>query len=707
MLWIDYLLATALVALLVSWWHFAHPYRWQMVVASAIGAAVAGAVAVQDDRWQAVVALIVVAIVLVCMAYTRLRGNTTRHKRPWITGTLLGFGCTLAILFLYWFPAPDLPQPNGQHPVGVRDFMLTDESRPGLLAAPATQGRRLLVRVWYPAGDTQGLVRRPYFSEPEVDTTAAGPGALFGFPGFFKYLKHVGTNSFIDAPLLPDAANLPVVFYSHGYTTFAGQNTVLMEHLASHGYVVYSIQHTYDASPTVFPDGSVAEMDPALLEDMRNQASEGVTDDVKDAFAGATFDIRHAAQLKNMRTAIEKNQRIFAISAEIWLHDRLFVHDALEKNEVPASVTDVAIAGNLLATGQMGMSFGGSTAGGVCMVDIRCRAGINLDGGVFHTSFNATMPVPFLMFYSDYRKLAEQVSGAEVTEAHGFNDFSYERHETAGLREDVLRLTVLDVAHIGISDFTLFMRGPVKAQLLGAIDAGAVIQIQNDFVLGFFDTYLRDLAVDFPNAQFREHADWVERDEVHDVRDWWLTSHPEDQTVRIVLETRMGDVEIALYPERAPISAANFLRYIDAGHYNGSAIYRVAKVGGSSSIGVVQGGLLGDAMAGSGDAYADPEFRYPPIAHEPTTATGIPNQRGVVAYARLAPGSAGSEFFINMVDNPELDTGQGTPERDGHGYATFGRVLRGMPVLHAIEQLPAEGETQPIKIIRAYRVEAR
>lgn len=186
-------------------------------------------------------------------------------------------------------------------------------------------------------------------------------------------------------------------------------------------------------------------------------------------------------------------------------------------------------------------------------------------------------------------------------------------------------------------------------------------------------------------------------------------------TVRVVFETALGDVEIAVYPSRAPISAVNFLAYVDGEHYDGATLYRAARKSAPGSIGIVQGGLLATAMSGE-SAYLDratPPF--PPIDHETTQTTGIPNERGTLALARMEPGTASSEFFFNLSDNPELDTDAGTPGRDGFGYATFGRVIRGMDVLDALLDLPADRETtieqvrgqvlrDPVTIRRAYRV---
>ncbi|MDP6973479.1 MAG: peptidylprolyl isomerase, partial [Pseudomonadales bacterium] len=604
---------------------------------------------------------------------------------------------------------------SGEHAVGVRDFAMTDDSRLGVHAAAADEPRHLLVRVWYPAQSVKGFERRQYFTELERETTGAGLGSAMGLPFLFQYLGHAWTNSHVDAPLLAGSANLPTVIYSHGYTSFASQNTALMETLASHGYVVYSVQHSYDASATVLPDRRVIPLDPAVAEEMARLAEAGISDSQMQAFAGETYALRRAGSIETYETSMTNGDRIASVSAPLWLADRLFVHDTLEAGDVPQSVADIVAASNFAETGQMGMSFGGSTTGGICMIDVRCTAAVNLDGGDYHaTPFNRQQPQPFLMFYSDYDKIAEMMSDGASSTPYGFNDFSYERHELAGLNPEIIRLKVREVAHLGVSDFGLFMRNPAKALLLGEIPADDIIQIQNDFVLGFFDTYLRGVDVGFPDAQYARHADWVAADDVSELRNWWVEQHPEDRTMQVVMETPIGEIEIALYPERAPISANNFLEYVRGEHYDGASFYRVVhQQADGTSIGVVQGGLLGAAMAGDGSEYAEPDRAIPPIAHETTDTTGIPNERGTIAYARLDPGTAGSEFFFNMSDNVVLNTGEGGANRDGHGYATFGRVVRGMRVLDAIQRQPADGATEiemlkgqvlatPVAITRMY-----
>lgn len=184
--------------------------------------------------------------------------------------------------------------------------------------------------------------------------------------------------------------------------------------------------------------------------------------------------------------------------------------------------------------------------------------------------------------------------------------------------------------------------------------------------------------------------------------------------VHVIIETAAGDIGVALYPDRAPLSVARFLAHVDAGNYEGSSFYRVTRESDGSAIDVVQGGLLSQAMRDGREAYDEGYSSATAVAHETTHLTGIPNERGTLAFARLEPGTADTEIFFNIRDNPELDTGFTEGGRDGFGYATFGRVVEGMQVLDEIQQMPSDAPTsmelvrgqileQPVLIRRIYR----
>ncbi|HZT13411.1 MAG TPA: peptidylprolyl isomerase [Candidatus Baltobacteraceae bacterium] len=162
------------------------------------------------------------------------------------------------------------------------------------------------------------------------------------------------------------------------------------------------------------------------------------------------------------------------------------------------------------------------------------------------------------------------------------------------------------------------------------------------------------------------------------------------------IETTAGSIVVQLDSAHAPITAKNFLRYVDAHKYDGASFYRVVRPGNQSPhrpIQVIQGGLDVERFG-----------PYGPIALEPTSRTGLHNSAGTIAIARDKPPNTGSsEFFINMVDDPLLDA-QHSP--DHFGYAVFGRVVRGMDVARRIHRSHANGQrlAPPIRILRMVRV---
>ncbi|MBN2280261.1 MAG: alpha/beta fold hydrolase [Candidatus Marinimicrobia bacterium] len=161
----------------------------------------------------------------------------------------------------------------------------------------------------------------------------------------------------------------------------------------------------------------------------------------------------------------------------------------------------------------------------------------------------------------------------------------------------------------------------------------------------------------------------------------------------IRMETELGNIIIEADTVRAPITAKNFLRYIDERRFQGACFYRVVtpdnQPDNNIKIEVIQGGIPDEASL----------LRLPPIPHETTEQTGLFHKDGTVSMARLGPGTADAEFFICINDQPELDFG-GKRNPDGQGFAAFGQVIEGMDVARSIQQGPAKGQMllQPVKI---------
>ena len=184
------------------------------------------------------------------------------------------------------------------------------------------------------------------------------------------------------------------------------------------------------------------------------------------------------------------------------------------------------------------------------------------------------------------------------------------------------------------------------------------------------------------------------------------TPHREDAaqrrqgTVRVALQTSAGAIVVELEAERAPITTANFLSYVDRKRFDGATFYRAVQVG--AGFGLIQGGVRND-----------PKRALPPIAHEPTTKTGLSHVDGAISMARNAPGTASGDFFITVGATASMDANPSQPG-DNLGFAAFGRVVDGMNIVRQILTAPTsstEGQgvmkgqmlAAPVRIISARR----
>lgn len=179
---------------------------------------------------------------------------------------------------------------------------------------------------------------------------------------------------------------------------------------------------------------------------------------------------------------------------------------------------------------------------------------------------------------------------------------------------------------------------------------------------------------------------------------------PRLATVRVSLQTSEGPILLELEQERAPITTANFLRYVDQKRLDGTVFYRAMKLSDTPALGLIQGGVRND-----------PKRVLKPIAHEPTSQTGLSHTDGTISMARGAPGSASGDFFITVGALTSLDANP-AQSGDNLGFAAFGHVVEGMDVVRRIlgaPTSPTAGEgvmkgqmlATPVRILSARRAE--
>ncbi|WP_297099856.1 peptidylprolyl isomerase [uncultured Draconibacterium sp.] len=164
-----------------------------------------------------------------------------------------------------------------------------------------------------------------------------------------------------------------------------------------------------------------------------------------------------------------------------------------------------------------------------------------------------------------------------------------------------------------------------------------------------------------------------------------------EELPRVKMQTDLGNIVVEIDTINAPISAKNFLKHVEAGTYKNACFYRVVQMDNQPNndvkIDVIQGGM-----------YTEPRFEtIKPIEHETTETTGLKHLDGTLSMARSEPGTASTEFFICVGDQPELDFG-GKRNPDGQGFAAFGQVVSGMDVVRKIQQQKDKQQTLVEKV---------
>jgi len=352
---------------------------------------------------------------------------------------------TIVVALPILLPVFRLPEPTGPYPVGTTNLHLVDRTRSETFTPAQDDYREFMVQVWYPA---------------QVDSGAKPDAHMAYLPFQLSHLSLVRTHAYLDAPTSDVQSAYPVLIFSHGYIGLVEQNLTQMEELASHGYIVCSIAHTYHAQATVFPDGRNVPVDLSLSNDF----------------------IR----------GIPPTQAMYAEHLRTWTDDTIFLIDELER--IQAGERDSLLTGKLVLSrlGVFGQSFGGVTAVQVCSVDDRCQAGISLDAGLprDYTSRTADSPLkqPFMFMLNESRAYLM-------------------RTNLAAVKNTAYGVTVRGTTHFDFTDLFLYMPVLKFTKALGPINGYRMIEIVNDYSLAFFDKHLKGEMpplLDGPSANYPE-----------------------------------------------------------------------------------------------------------------------------------------------------------------------------------------------------------
>ena len=338
-----------------------------------------------------------------------------------------------------------LPTPTGPHPIGTVWLRLVDRARIDPWQ-DSRVARELMVQLWYPTRGTHGHPFAPWMLPAAVPFFEQAQGIPSGT------LLLPTTHAQVAAPVDRGRCGRPVVLYSPGLRSDRSVGTLLVEELASHGYLVVAIDHTYDADQVAFPGGRVETF--------------AVTGDVDDALIGKALAVR---------------------TADTWfVLDQLTALNAghnpdAGRRRLPPTLTG---AFDLPRTGMLGHSLGGATAAAAMRADRRVRAGVNLDGSLLSPATGGT-DRPFLLFGSDLGPGPEDPS---------WDQFWASQH---GWKRE---LALTGSTHTSFTDLETLLPQAAPAlgltpsqvtQAIGALDPYRAIHAQRDYVRAFFDLHLR------------------------------------------------------------------------------------------------------------------------------------------------------------------------------------------------------------------------
>jgi predicted dienelactone hydrolase len=399
-------------------------------------------------RWQ----MVPVYVVVTAMAWVGGRllrkpdpGLQIGRSEPSKIGLLALIPVALMVVAPALVPVPRLPEPSGPFEVGTISLHLIDDNRTEIYGPDPGGPRELMVQLWYPARPEPSAETGPWTD----DLRHIGPANAerLGFPSFvLDHLALAKTNSYPDAPLSGAVERYPVIIYSHGWTGFRTVNVDQSEALASHGYVVVSVDHTFGSIMTVFPEGRAVGVDRNALPDEE-------------------------------KVGVKLYQERAQTLVEVFVADLTFVLDSLEVIDED----DERFAGrlDLDRVGLYGHSTGGGAVVTVCHADERCVAGAGLDPWIEPVPLNVIsdgLAQPFLFVRSEEWTTYDNDPLLVDLYAHGGGG-QYLASIAGTEHWDFVMIPLLTplAPQLGL-------KGPIKSE--------RVMAITDDLLVSFFETHL-------------------------------------------------------------------------------------------------------------------------------------------------------------------------------------------------------------------------
>ena len=366
----------------------------------AAGVSIVLHLALEGLRWQMVPAY-ALAIVFAVISLRAMQAEPDAVSgetavRPWLRRVgaglsllLLGVSAACAALL----PVFNLDPPEGAFGVGTTTLHLVDSSRMETITERPDDRRELVVQMWYPARISAKAAAEPApYIAPEVGAAYA---EKYGLPAFAtSHLDRVETHAYQDVPLAD--GQHPVLLFSHGYNVPPALYTSFLIDMASRGYVVASVNHTYESTAAVFPDGRVATFSHTFVLNTHTAEMWAQIDSLEQQYRRS----EGADRLATLRAI----NRIYpnADMVRRWAADLSFVVDELTRLHAEAPTSRFYQRLDLTRLGAFGHSAGGAAAGQLLLTDDRVRAGVNWDGAQWGDAIDAPFAQPFMAVTADW-----------------------------------------------------------------------------------------------------------------------------------------------------------------------------------------------------------------------------------------------------------------------------------------------------------------
>ena len=427
-----------------------------------LGVVMALHLVVEGYRWQMIPVYFLILILI-----WRLKMVNISKPVKLSSLRILGFSGIGVLILMAWtlplvLPVFSLPEPRGSFNVGT-ELIYVKTEREELITQDSSDKREMLYKIWYPSEAKVSNLE----SEPYVDKgSRAGFATKYGLPpAALNYLDYVKTNVYSGIPVAK--GKFPVLLFSHGYGSKATGYYALLAELASQGYIIINMNHTYESLGVTFPDGRVKYFDYDYQKKISSEAMKTI-EPIRAAFRdGLNYEQRHPIVREAIKDYFEGRIQ------DRWAEDMITTIDLLEDWNAKGLLKHKL---DLNRIGVLGHSVGGGSAGNLAMKDKRIKAAANLDGIQWGTMIDSTYHIPYLYISADWPADHEDLN------SHIFinksSDYFYESK-------------LLDSGHPNFMDIPFMI--PVSSLAgTGKIDPYLAMEIVTMTVTSFFDRHLKN-----------------------------------------------------------------------------------------------------------------------------------------------------------------------------------------------------------------------